>query len=106
MERKEIRYKLFRLKTQAEGGNKAPKMPKGFKKTFESQKKFQGWLSFGVTWDVGGRKLTEENPNEDTTSEENCCWTIVLRDESLDDAWNKVLEKVVVEIPKELLRKI
>ena len=103
MNRKDIRYLMFRLKTEVEGGNIAPELPKGFKKTFETQKKFQGWLSFGVTWDVGGRVLTEENPNADTTSDENSFWTIVLRNESLDEAWNKVLEKVVVEIPKELL---
>lgn len=103
MNRKQIRYNLFRLKTEAEGGTKAPKLEKGFKKSFESQKKFQGWISFGVTWDVGGRVLNEDFPHEDTTSREESPWTIVLRDKSLDEAWNDVLREVVTEIPEEFL---
>lgn len=103
MLRKEIRYKLFRLKTEAEGGAKAPEMDKGFKKSFEAQKKFQGWMSFGVTWDIGGRTPNEENPTIDATTTEESHWTVVLRDVSLDDAWNEVLSKVVVELTEESL---
>ena len=55
MNRKDIRYLLFRIKTEAEGGVETPPLPAGFIKSFETQIKFQGWLSFGVTWDVGGR---------------------------------------------------
>lgn len=103
MTRKQIRYLLFRLKTQTDEGLDTPKLNKGFKKSFESQKKFQGWSSFGVTWDVGGRILNDDNPIHDTTSIEESPWTIVLRDKSLDEAWNDVLRKVVPELPIELL---
>ena len=93
MTRKQIRYLLFRLKTQTESGVETPKLPKGFRKSFTTQKKFQGWTSFGVTWDVGGRIPNEDNPHSDTTSEEESAWTVVMRDKSLDELWNDQLEK-------------
>lgn len=82
--RRQIRYLLFRLRTQEIGGAKAPtKLPRGFKKSFTEQPKFRGWASFGVTWDVA------EKPDSP--------WTIVFRDKSLEQEWNEVLiEKVPV----------
>ena len=44
-----------------------------------------------------------DNPIEDATTAESSSWTIVLRDKSLDEAWNDVLREVVPEIPAELL---
>ena len=101
MNRKEIRYLLFRIRSEEEGVSKvgAKSLPKGFKKGFSTQKKFQGWNNFGVTWDVGGREPNEDNPHEDATSREPSPWVIVMRDESLDAEWNKVLTRVVVPLP-------
>ena len=104
MNRKDIRYLLFRLKSHGEGvcdiGDLAPE---GFEKGFSSQKKFQGWNNFGVTWDVGGRTPNEDNPAEDATSREKSPWVIVMRDESLDAEWNKILSRVVVPLPVEVV---
>ena len=99
MTRKQIRYLLFRLKSDSEGVSKAPALPKGFKKSFSSQKKFQGWNNFGVTWDVGGRVPNEDQPHEDATSKEPSGWVIVMRDESLDEEWDRVLADVVTPLP-------
>ena len=101
MNRKNIRYVLFRLKSQEEGVSDASDViPENFEKTFSSQKKFRGWSSFGVTWDVGGRVPDEFNPLEDATSKEDSPWVIVMRDESIDEAWNKVLQRVVTPLPE------
>ena len=70
---------------------------------FSFQKKFQGWNNFGVTWDVGGRVPNEDNPLEDATTKEKSPWVIVMRDESLDEAWNKVLDRVVTPLPVKLV---
>lgn len=50
--RKQVRYNLSRLKTEADGGDKA-EPPYEFKPYFENQKWFDGWENWGVTWDVG-----------------------------------------------------
>jgi hypothetical protein len=52
MTKKDIRYLLFRIRTEAEGATKAPPLPRGFKKGFEEQEHFDGWERFGITWDV------------------------------------------------------
>ena len=106
MTRKQIRYLLFRIRTAAEGGSECPEPPENFKKSFESQAKFLGWPSFGVTWDVGGRIPNEDNPLIDATSKESDQWTIVLREESLDDAWNTVLARVVTPLPEAATQEI
>ena len=49
--RKEIRYQLYRLRTEKEG-KCASESTLEFREIFESQDFFGGWLNFGVTWDV------------------------------------------------------
>ena len=99
MTRKQIRYLLFRLKNELENGVPVGGLPDNFKAAFIHQKKFQGFNNFGVSWDVGGRIPNEQFPHEDATTKEPSAWVIVMRDESLDDAWNRVLSKVVVTLP-------
>jgi hypothetical protein len=49
--RKEVRYQLYRLRTDAEGKN-SHESTKTFIKKFEDQPYFDGWRNFGTTWDV------------------------------------------------------
>lgn len=94
--RREVRYKLFRLKNEAE--TKVAKengiredyvkadVEKGFKKKFEEQEVFKvtgGFIDFGVKWDV--------DPEEP--------YTIISREKSVDSEWNEHLEETVKELP-------
>lgn len=83
MTRRQIRYLLSRLRTQATGGVESPELPDGFAETFERQDKFRGWANYQKIWDV-----------DDTG------WFIVLLDVSAEDAWNKLLAEKVPEIPE------
>jgi hypothetical protein len=49
--RKKIRYKLYRCRT-VKAGSCASDCTLGFKRSFEKQPFFAGWLKFAVTWDV------------------------------------------------------
>lgn len=49
--RKTIRYQLYRLKGEAEG-RCVNLSEEGFKEIFESQRLFDGWRNFSVSWDV------------------------------------------------------
>jgi len=49
--RKEIRYQLYRLRTEAEGKASSDSEEK-FRTAFTSQPLFDGWRFFGTTWDV------------------------------------------------------
>lgn len=64
-QRKDVRYWLYRLKTQAEGKTSVPPVLKigdsesseevpyeEFREKFESHPLFGGWRFFGITWDV------------------------------------------------------
>lgn len=50
-ERKKVRYRLYRLRTEADG-KCASESTEEFKKSFESQEGFDGWRAFATTWDV------------------------------------------------------
>lgn len=50
-ERKKVRYKLYRLRTEAEG-KCASDVDDEFKKSFASQEGFDSWRMFATTWDV------------------------------------------------------
>lgn len=50
-QRKDIRYKLYRLRTE-KAGKCASGQTKKFRKKFENQPFFDGWHNFAVTWDV------------------------------------------------------
>ena len=71
LERKEIRYWLFRFRTAATGGDPATGAPRGLRKRFEDHPHFVSWESFGMTWDVG------DDP-----------WTLVPLKHSLEEQWN------------------
>lgn len=59
LNRRQIRYILFRLMTEKDGGAKATKEKAGpmqyvelVREHFEPQDDFGGWLKFAKTWDV------------------------------------------------------
>lgn len=87
MNLKEIRYRLFQLKDQAEREVEIPELPEDFKESFEEQDAFRGWINFGVKWDVD-----EKDP-----------WKIVKRKKSIEEEWNEVLLEKVPEIPASVL---
>lgn len=50
--RRDVRYWLFRLRTEATGGASSNGIPHGFKKFFEELPGFKSWKGFAVTWDI------------------------------------------------------
>jgi len=93
MDRRKIRYLLRRIKSNVDSKNdskmpliKLPGLPKGFKKSFEEQPRFRGWMGYQVTWDV-----------------DESGWNIVMLDKSLEQSWNELLADKVPELPKELI---
>jgi len=50
--RKDVRYKLYRLRSEAEGKSSIPELDETFRKSFSSQPAFRGWKFFAVLWDV------------------------------------------------------
>lgn len=83
LSRKTIRYWLFRFATEANGGEKAVEAPTGLKEYFEGLTWFQGWKSFGITWDVVNDRPLEIKP---------------LR-VGLIEAWDKEAEDLAKELP-------
>jgi hypothetical protein len=61
------------------------RLPKGFKRSFEIQKHFKGWINYHVTWDVH-----PEDP-----------WRVIPLNKSLEEQWHDELEKVVPVITPE-----
>lgn len=49
--RKGVRYKLYRIRNEVEGGC-ASDVDSDFKKQFEEQDDFDGWRFFSINWDV------------------------------------------------------
>ena len=85
MNRRKIRYLLRRIKSNVDSKAdasqptiKLPKLPKGFKQSFEEQPRFRGWMGYQVTWDV-----------------DDSGWTVVLLDKSLEQQWAELLEEKV-----------
>jgi len=85
MTRRQIRYLLQRLRTEAMGGVEPPILPKGFRESFERQHKFRGWGNYQRVWDV-----------------DDSGWNIVLLDISAEEAWNQLLLEKVPELPEVL----
>lgn len=84
LDRRQIRYWLFRFRTETEaGGAKAKGAPRGLRKLFQEQPEFEGWHKFGVTWDVA-----EGDPLK-----------AVPRKYSIHEEWNATLRRVVVDLP-------
>jgi hypothetical protein len=68
--RKQVRYWLFRLKTEADGGPKAVGVPRGLRAYFKKAEWFDGWENFGVTWDVESDDPTTTRPRYESIHEE------------------------------------
>lgn len=88
--RRNIRYILFRLQTEAAGGAKAKEEKTGIMKLvgkirehFEEQEDFGGWEKFAKTWDVD-----EKSPLVATK-----------RNSSIQTEWNKILKAEAKELP-------
>jgi hypothetical protein len=73
--RKEIRYQLYRLQSEANGISTA-KSTKKFINAFESQPLFGGWRFFTITWDVAF-----DDPMR-----------IVHKDKSALEEWNELVK--------------
>ena len=76
--KRQVRYWLFRFKTEAEGGTNSNGAPEGLREHFESQPMFGGWKKFAVDWDV----------NEDSPLE------LAYRNFSVWEEWDRVLVRV------------
>lgn len=64
--RRRVRYRCFRLRSEASEGKELPDViPDGFKEYFEAQKWFDGWANFAVTWDVGDPMDPERRGSDD-----------------------------------------
>ena len=85
LKRRKIRYWLFRLSTEANGGSKAKGVPTGLRAHFEDNAAFilaGGWTQFGAKWDVDDSGLT-----------------IIALEQSLEDKWNDHLEEAAKDLP-------
>lgn len=80
--RKGVRYNLSRLRTEAEGGEKASP-PEGFVEFFEEDEHFDGWENWGVTWDSGD-PFDPSVPEDDPLK-------LYWRDQSIHEEWEEVL---------------
>lgn len=88
MTRTQVKRLLALLRAEAELGRKFPELdnlPENFKKSFEEQEAFRGWVNYHVTWDVA---------DEDV-------WLTVKLKVSKVAAWNQQLRKRVPIITKE-----
>ena len=80
MTRKQVKRLLALLKAQVEYDRPLEiEVPEGFKKSFENQSAFRGWINYHETWDV--------DPDD--------AWKVISRKISLVAEWHKELIKVV-----------
>lgn len=89
VKRKQVRYMLFRLKTEADGGPKATSIPRGFRPHFKKQEWFDGWENFGVTWDVEAEDPLTTRP----------------RYESIHEEWDQQIEAMVRQQTREIRKR-
>jgi len=86
MTRRQLRYWLFRFKTETEeDGVSAEGSPEGLREKFEDMEWFQGWANFGITWDVHLEDFHR----------------IIPLKKSLAEQWDEILEKTVPELVKD-----
>ena len=95
--RRQVRYICFRLQIEADGGAKAKKdktahlkFVKEIKEHMEKQEKFDKWINFGETWDVG----------------EKAFLVAVIRVSSIESDWNNEVEKEVKDLPLKPKKKV
>lgn len=80
-QRKDIRYNLYRIKTESEGGPASGINPE-FIKHFESDSLFGGWRLFSITWDVAI----------------NCPMQCLHRDHSKEEEWDELVKRKFPQI--------
>lgn len=81
MKATEIKRVLALLRAKAEYTDRdyLLDLPVGFKKSFEGQEAFRGWINYHVTWDV-----SRDDP-----------WTVIPRKMSLVAEWHRELMRIV-----------
>lgn len=82
--RKQVRYRLFRLRTEAVDGVEADPVPPGFKKHFSDQKWFDEWENFAITWDVGDPEDPKPRGSGDPLE-------VVPRYISIEEEWEETI---------------
>jgi hypothetical protein len=80
---RQVRYWLYRFRTNAEGGAPATGAPRGLKPHFEKLPGFRGWKEFANTWDVDKDKPFDIYSRQFTELQE----------------WEATLEKVLRDLP-------
>ena len=85
LQRRRIRYLLYRLQAEAAEDKPRPDLPEGFEEFFESQKWFDGWGNFAVTWDVGDPMDEESRGSADP-------FEVLPRYMSVWEEWDEEIE--------------
>jgi len=84
MDKREIKYLIALLRSEAETGEKpALPIPEGFKESFESQVHFRGWINFENTWYI---------------DQDNDPWKVIPLERPLVEDWHDTLRKFVPEL--------
>lgn len=83
LSRNEVRYCLYRIRNEAEGGALANEDAAPIRWFFEQQPGFLGWAGFARTWDVG-----EEGKHD----------LIMAREITEEQDWNRRLNEAAVVI--------
>lgn len=87
MPRSQVRYHLYRARTEEDGGCECEEATEEIKNFYEKQKGFGGWNGFARTWDVG---------------KEGDHHVIIERKETEEQEWNAVLMGLVKDLPAQL----
>ena len=83
---KKIKRFLAKAKADAEFNRSGMKYPKGFKKSFERQNHFMGWINYKETWYI---------------DEFNDPWKVIPIERPLVDEWHEHLKTIVPVITPE-----
>lgn len=84
-QRGEIRYQLYRLRTEAEGGERAAPECWELAKWFESQEAFTTWAEFARKWDTGPEGRHDQ---------------VVRRLHTEEQLWNMKLAGIAQPLPR------
>jgi len=88
--RKQIRYWLSRLRSEALEDKEKPDLPKGFKKFFSDQEYWDGWENWGITWDVGTPMRQPDPDNAEYWSDDPL--EVVPRFVSIEEEWEETID--------------
>ena len=84
MGRRHLRYHLYRIRTEVDGGCEAPEISQRIKKFFETEEGVSNWSQFARAWDV------RSDSNYDR---------ITLRGKTEEEEWNEELRKNSKPLP-------